>query len=148
MSLLQQLVKEVEVYDAEGIECQLADVKVEDNCITANVETRVDLDNFEFEDQTIESIVTVARFKIWINIYDCDVTLDERVEIKEVESKLTGLTIEDLSDNLNLDQLSERVFEFLSDYENVADIYAYVTFASLVQKEETYEFRKYERKIC
>lgn len=132
MSLLQQLVKEVEVYDAEGIECQLADVKVEDNCITANVETRVDLDNFEFEDQTIESIVTVARFKIWINIYDCDVTLDERVEIKEVESKLTGLTIEDLSDNLNLDQLSERVFEFLSDYENVADIYAYVTFASLV----------------
>lgn len=133
MSLLQQLVKEVEVYDAEGIECQLADVKVEDNCITANVETRVDLDNFEFEDQTIESIVTVSRFKIWINIYDCDVTLDERVEIKEVESKLTGLTIEDLSDkNLNLDQLSEKVFEFLSDYENVADIYAYVTFASLV----------------
>lgn len=133
MSLLQQLVKEVEVYDAEGIECQLTDVKVEDNHITANVETRVDLDNFEFEDQTIESIVTVSKFKIWINIYDCDVTLDERVEIKEVESKLTGLTIEDLSDkNLNLDQLSERVFEFLSDYENVADIYAYVTFASLV----------------
>ena len=133
MSLLQQLVKEVEVYDAEDIECQLTDVKVEDNHITANVETRVDLDNFEFEDQTIESIVTVSRFKIWINIYDCDVTLDERVEIKEVESKLTGLTIEDLSDkNLNLDQLSERVFEFLSDYENVADIYAYVTFASLV----------------
>ena len=133
MSLLQKLVKEVEVYDAEGIECQLTDVKIEDNCITANVETRVDLDNFEFEDQTIESIVTVSRFKIWINIYDCDVTLDERVEIKEVESKLTGLTIEDLSDkNLNLDQLSEKVFEFLSDYENVADIYAYVTFASLV----------------
>ena len=133
MSLLQQLVKEVEVYDAEGIECQLTDVKVEDNHITANVETRVDLDNFEFEDQTIESIVTVSRFKIWINIYDHDVTLDERVEIKEVESKLTGLTIEDLSDkNLNLDQLSERVFEVLSDYENVADIYAYVTFASLV----------------
>lgn len=133
MSLLQQLVKEVEVYDAEGRESQLTNVRAEDNCITANVETRVDLDNFEFEDQTIESIVTVARFKIWINIYDCDVTLDERVEIKEVESKLTGLTIEDLSDkNLNLDQLSERVFEFLSDYENVADIYAYVTFASLV----------------
>ena len=42
MSLLQQLVKEVEVYDAEGIECQLTDVKVEDNHITANVETRVD----------------------------------------------------------------------------------------------------------
>ena len=133
MSLLQQLVKEVEVYDAEGVECQLTDVKVEDNHITANVETRVDLDNFEFEDQTIDFVRTVSKFKIWINIYDCDVTLDERVEIKEVESKLTGLTIEDLSDkNLNLDQLSERVFEVLSDYENVADIYAYVTFASLV----------------
>lgn len=133
MSLLQQLVKEVEVYDAEGIECQLTDVKVEDNHITANVETRVDLDRFEFEDQAIESIVTVARFKIWINIYDCDVILDERVEIREIESQLTSLTVEDSSDkNLNLDQLSERVFEFLSDYKNVADIYAYVTFASLV----------------
>lgn len=133
MSLLQQLVKEVEVYDAEGIECQLTDVKVEDNHITASVETRVDLDRFEFKDQAIESIVTVARFKIWINIYDCDVILDERVEIREIESQLTSLTVEDSSDkNLNLDQLSERVFEFLSDYKNVADIYAYVTFASLV----------------
>ena len=133
MSLLQQLVKEVEVYDAEGVECQLTDVKVEDNFISASVKTKVGLDSFEFEDQTIDFISAIAEFKIWINIYDCDVTLDERVEIKEVESKLTGLTIEDLSDkNLNLDQLSERVFEFLSDYENVADIYAYVTFASLV----------------
>lgn len=133
MSLLQQLVKEVEVYDAEGIECQLTDVKVEDNHITANVETRVDLDSFDFEDQTIDFIRTVSKFKIWINIYDDDVTLDERVEIREIESQLTSLTVEDYSDkNLNLDLLTEKVFEFLSDHANVADVYAYVTFASLV----------------
>ena len=133
MSLLQQLVKEVEVYDAEGVECQLTDVKVEDNFISASVKTKVDLDSFEFEDQTIDFISAIAEFKIWINIYDEDVTLNERVDIKEIESKLTGLTVEDLSEKiLNLDRLSERVFEFLSDYENVADIYAYVTFASLV----------------
>ena len=64
MSLLQQLVKDVEVYDAESIECQLTDVKVEDNHITANVETRVDLDSFEFEDQTIDFVRTVSKFKI------------------------------------------------------------------------------------
>lgn len=133
MSLLQQLVKEVEVYDAEGVECQLTDVKVEDNFISASVKTKVDLDSFEFEDQTIDFISAIAEFKIWINIYDEDVTLNERVDIKEIESKLTSLTVEDLSEKiLNLDRLSERVFEFLSDYENVADIYAYVTFASLV----------------
>lgn len=133
MSLLQQLVKEVEVYDTEGVECQLTDVKVEDNFISASVKTKIVLDSFEFEDHTIDFIFTIAEFKIWINIYDADVTLDERVEIKEIESKLTSLTVEDLSEkSLNLDRLSERVFEFLSDYENVADIYAYVTFASLV----------------
>ena len=133
MSLLQQLVKEVEIYDAEGIECQLTDVKVEDNHITANVETRVDLDSFDFEDQTIDFIRTVSKFKILINIYDDDVTLDERVEIREIESQLTSLTVEDYSDkNLNLEILSEKVFEFLSDHENVADVYAYVTFSSLV----------------
>lgn len=133
MSLLQQLVKEVEVYDAEGVECQLTDVKVEDNFVSASVKTKVGLDNFEFEDQTIDFISAIAEFKIWINIYDEDVTLNERVDIKEIESKLTSLTVEDLSEKiLNLDRLSERVFEFLSDYENVADIYAYVTFASLV----------------
>lgn len=133
MSLLQQLVREVEVYDAEGVECQLTDVKVEDNFISASVKTKVDLDSFEFEDQTIDFISAIAEFKIWINIYDEDVTLNERVDIKEIESKLTSLTVEDLSEKiLNLDRLSERVFEFLSDYENVADIYAYVTFASLV----------------
>lgn len=133
MSLLQQLVKEVEVYDAEGVECQLTDVKVEDNFISASVKTKVDLDSFEFEDQTIDFISAIAEFKIWINIYDEDVTLNERVDIKEIESKLTSLTVEDSSEKiLNLDRLSERVFEFLSDYENVADIYAYVTFASLV----------------
>ena len=133
MSLLQQLVKEVEVCDAEGTECQLTDVKVEDNHITANVETRVDLDSFDFEDQTIDFIRTVSKFKIWINIYDDDVTLDERVEIREIESQLTSLTVEDASEKIsNLDRLSERVFEFLSDHTNIADIYAYVTFASLV----------------
>lgn len=133
MSLLQQLVKEVEVYDAEGVECQLTDVKVEDNFISASVKTKVGLDSFEFEDQTIDFISAIAEFKIWINIYDEDVTLNERVDIREIESKLTSLTVEDLSEKiLNLDRLSERVFEFLSDYENVADIYAYVTFASLV----------------
>ena len=133
MSLLQQLVREVEVYDVEGVECQLTDVKVEDNFISASVKTKVDLDSFEFEDQTIDFISAIAEFKIWINIYDEDVTLNERVDIKEIESKLTSLTVEDLSEKiLNLDRLSERVFEFLSDYENVADIYAYVTFASLV----------------
>lgn len=133
MSLLQQLVKEVEVYDAEGVECQLTDVKVEDNFISASVKTKVGLDSFEFEDQTIDDICTVSEFKIWINIYDEDVTLNERVEIREIESKLTSLTVEDLSNRvLNLDRLSERIFEFLSDHGNVADIYAYVTFASLV----------------
>lgn len=132
MSLLQQLVKEVEVYDAEGVECQLTDVKVEDNHISASIKTRVDLDSFEFEDREIDFISTVAEFKIWINIYDEDVTLNERVEIREIESKLTGLTVEDASEEiLDLDRLSERVFEFLADHENVADVYAYVTFRSL-----------------
>ena len=133
MSLLQQLVKEVEVYDAEGVDCQLTDVKVEDNFISASVKTKVDLDSFEFEDQTIDFISAIAEFKIWINIYDEDVTLNERVDIKEIESQLTSLTVEDSSDkNLNPDRLHERAFEFLSDHTNVADIYAYVTFASLV----------------
>ena len=133
MSLLQQLVKQVEVYDAEGQECQLADLQVEDNFISAKVKTRVDLDSFEFEDQTIDNICTVSEFKIWINIYDNDVTLNERVEIKEIESKLTSLTSEDLSNQVsNLEILSEKVFEFLSDHENVADVYVYVTFSSLV----------------
>ena len=132
MSLLQQLVKEVEVYDAEGVDCQLTDVKVEDNFISASVKTTVDLDSFEFEDQTIDFISAIAEFKIWINIYDEDVTLNDRVEIKEIESKLTSLSVEDTSEEIsNLDRLSERVFEFLSDHGNVADVYAYVTFASL-----------------
>ena len=127
------IVKEVEVH-ADGYgERELTDVKVEDNFISAVFETRVDLDNFEFEDQTIDFIITHARFKIWINIYDEDVILNERVEIREIESQLTSLTVEDSSDkNLNPDRLHERAFEFLSDHTNVADIYAYVTFASLV----------------
>lgn len=133
MSLLQQLVKEVEVHvDGYG-ERELTDVKVEDNFISAVFETRVDLHGVEFEDREIDFLLTEARFKIWINIYDEDVTLNERVEIREVESKLTSLSVEDASEEIsNLDRLSERVFEFLSDHGNVADIYAYVTFASLV----------------
>lgn len=132
MSLLQQLVKEVEIYDAEGIECQLTDMKVEDNHISASIKTRVDLDSFEFDDREIDFISTVAEFKIWINIYDEDVALNERVEIKEIESKLISLTVEDASEEiLDTDRLSERVFEFLADQGNVADVYAYVTFASL-----------------
>lgn len=133
MSLLQQLVKEVEVYDAEGVECQLIDMKVEDNHISASIKTRIDIDSFEFEDREIDFISTVAEFKIWINIYDEDVALNERVEIKEVESKVISLTVEDASEEiLDTDRLSERVFEFLADQGNVADVYAYVTFRSLV----------------
>lgn len=134
MSLLQQLVKEVEVH-ADGYgERELTDVKVEDNFISAVFETRVDLDNFEFEDQTIDFIITHARFKIWINIYDEDVILNERVEIKEIELQLESLSVEDASEEiLNLDQVSEKAFEFLSDHHDFVneDIFAYVTFASL-----------------
>ena len=134
MSLLQQLVKEVEVH-ADGYgERELTDVKVEDNFISAVFETRVDLDNFEFEDQTIDFIITQARFKIWINIYDEDVILNERVEIKEIELQLESLSVEDASEEtLNLDQVSEKTFEFLSDHHDFVneDISAYVTFASL-----------------
>jgi hypothetical protein len=136
MSLLQQLVKEVEVH-ADGYgERELTDVKVEDNFISAVFfETRVDLDNFEFEDQTIDFIITQARFKIWINIYDEDVSLNERVEIKEIELQLESLSVEDASDEIsNLDQVSEKAFEFLSDHHDFVneDISSYVTFASLV----------------
>lgn len=132
MTLLQQLVKEVEVYDVEGVECQLTDIQVEDNAISARIKTKVEFANFEFEDREIDFIKTLAEFKIYINIYNEDVTLNERVEIKEVESILTGLTVEDLSEQVsNVEHLSERLFEFLSNYDNAADVYAYVTFASL-----------------
>lgn len=40
MTLLQQLVKEVEVYDVEGNECQFADMQVEDNAISARIKTK------------------------------------------------------------------------------------------------------------
>lgn len=133
MTLLQQIVKEVEVYDIEGTECQLTDIQILDNCIEAIAKTKVEVANFEFEDRTIDFISTVAEFKIWINIYDIDVKLNERVKIDEVESKLIGLTIKDTSEEISdLDRLSERVFEFLSDFENVADVQTYVTFRSLV----------------
>lgn len=133
MTLLQQLVKEIEVYDVEGTECQLTDIRVLDNCIEAIAKTKVEVANFEFEDRSIDFISAVAECKIWINIYDIDVKLNERVKIDEVESKLIGLTIKDTSEEISdLDRLSERVFEFLSDFENVADVQAYVTFRSLV----------------
>lgn len=133
MTLLQQLVKDIEVYDIEGVECQLTDIQVLDNCIEAIAKTKVEVANFEFEDRIIDFISTVSEFKIWINIYDIDVNLNERVKIDEVESKLIGLTIKDTSEEISdLDRLSERVFEFLSDFENVADVQAYVTFRSLV----------------
>lgn len=133
MTLLQQLVKEIEVYDIEGTECQLTDIQVLDNCIEAIAKTKVEVANFEFEDRTIDFISAAVECKIWINIYDIDVKLNERVKIDEVESKLIGLTIKDTSEEISdLDRLSERVFEFLSDFENVADVQAYVTFRSLV----------------
>lgn len=133
MTLLQQLVKEIEVYDVEGTECQLTDIQVLDNCIEAIAKTKVEIANLEFEDRTIDFIYTVAECKIWINIYDIDVKLNERVKIDEVESKLIGLTIKDTSEEISdLDRLFERVFEFLSEFENVADVQAYVTFRSLV----------------
>ena len=135
MSLLQQLVKEVEVHvDGYG-ERELTDVKVEDNFISAVFETRVDLHGVEFENREIDFLLTEARFKIWINIYDEDVTLNERVEIKEIEKQLISLSVEDASEEIsNLDRLSEKAFEFLSDHLDtvVEDISAYVTFASLV----------------
>lgn len=133
MTLLQQLVKDIEVYDIEGTECQLNDIQVLDNCIEAIAKTKVEIANLEFEDRIIDFISTVSEFKIWINIYDIDVKLNERVKIDEVESKLIGLTIKDTSEEISdVDRLSERVFEFLSDFENVADVQAYVTFRSLV----------------
>ena len=133
MTLLQQLVKEIEVYDIEGVECQLTDIQVLDNCIEAIAKTKVEVANLEFDDQTVDFISAVAECKIWISIYDQDVILNERVKIDEVESKLIGLTINDTSEEISdLDRLSERVFEFLSDFENVADVQAYVTFRSLV----------------
>ena len=133
MTLLQQLVKDIDVYDIEGTECQLTDIQILDNCIEAIAKTKVEVANFEFEDRTIDFISAVAECKIWINIYDIDVKLNERVKIDEVESKLIGLSIKDTSEEISdLDRLSERVFEFLSDFENVADVQAYVTFRSLV----------------
>lgn len=133
MTLLQQLVKDIEVYDIEGTECQLNDIQVLDNCIEAIAKTKVEIANLEFDDQTVDFISAVAECKIWISIYDIDVKLNERVKIDEVESKLIGLTIKDTSEEIyDTDRLSERVFEFLSDFENVADVQAYVTFRSLV----------------
>lgn len=135
MSLLQQLVKQVEVYDAEGRECQLADVKVEDNCITARLKITSDLHEFELDERVIDLINITSYLKIWINIYDDDVTLNERVEIMEVEKSLETVVVNESSESIL--ELSDKVFKFLTEsYQSrnidLADIYAYVTFASLV----------------
>ena len=132
MSLLQQLVKEVEVYDSEGREYQLTDVKVEDNCITARTKINLILSEFEFEGRVIEEIDTTLHFRIKINSYDDDLPFNERVEIRDVEHFLEESIVDGISENIyGAHRLSERVFEFLSNHGNVADVYAYVTFASL-----------------
>lgn len=135
MSLLQQLVKQVEVYDAEGRKCQLTDVKVEDNCITARLKITSDLHEFELDERVIDLINITSYLKIWINIYDDDVTLNERVEIMEVEKSLETVVVNESSESML--ELSDKVFKFLTEsYQSgnidLADIYAYVTFASLV----------------
>lgn len=135
MSLLQQLVKEVEVCDAEGTECQLTDVKVEDNHITARLKLDAELNEFELDERVIDLINITLYLKIWINIYDDDVTLNERVEIREVEQSLETVIINESSESVL--ELSDKVAKYLTEsYQTrnvaIADIYAYVTFASLV----------------
>lgn len=135
MSLLQQLVKQVEVCDAEGTECQLTDVKVEDNHITARLKLDTELNEFELDERVIDLINITLYLKIWINIYDDDVTLNERVEIREVEQSLETVIINESSESVL--ELSDKVAKYLTEsYQSrnvaIADIYAYVTFASLV----------------
>ena len=135
MSLLQQLVKEVEVCDAEGTECQLTDVKVEDNHITARLKLDTELNEFELDERVIDLINITLYLKIWINIYDDDVTLNERVEIREVEQSLETVIVNESSESVL--ELSDKVAKYLTEsYQSrnfaIADIYAYVTFASLV----------------
>lgn len=135
MSLLQQLVKQVEVCDAEGTECQLTDVKVEDNHITARLKLDTELNEFELDERVIDLINITLYLKIWINIYDDDVTLNERVEIREVEQSLETVIVNESSESVL--ELSDKVAKYLTEsYQSrnvaIADIYAYVTFASLV----------------
>ena len=135
MSLLRQLVKEVEVCDAEGTECQLTDVKVEDNHITARLKLDTELNEFELDERVIDLINITLYLKIWINIYDDDVTLNERVEIREVEQSLETVIVNESSESVL--ELSDKVAKYLTEsYQSrnvaIADIYAYVTFASLV----------------
>lgn len=137
MTLLQQLVKNVEIYDSEGREYQLTDVKVEDNCITARTKINLILNEFEFEGRVIEEIDTTLHFRIKINIYDDDVPFNERVKIRDVEHSLEESIVNDISESVYGEyRLPERVFEFLSEQSNstdadLEDIYAYVTFTSL-----------------
>lgn len=62
-------------------------------------------------------------------------TLNERVEIIEVEKSLETVVVNESSESVL--ELSDKVFKFLTEsYQSgnidLADIYAYVTFASLV----------------
>ena len=113
MSLLQQLVKQVEVYDAEGQELQLTDLQVEDNCITARLKITSDLHEFELDERVIDLINITSYLKIWINIYDDDVTLNERVEIIEVEKSLETVVVNESSESVL--ELSDKVFKFLTE---------------------------------
>ena len=137
MSLLQQLVKEVEVYDAEGREYQLTNVRAEDNFIASDAKINLNLHEFDFEGRIIEEIDVTLYFKIRINLYDEDVPSNERVEIRDVEHRLETVIVNNISESVYGEyRLPERVFEFLLDSSNsaavkISDIYAYVTFASL-----------------
>ena len=137
MSLLQQLVKEVEVYDAEGREYQLTNVRAEDNFIASDAKINLNLHEFDFEGRVIEEIDVTLYFKIRINLYDEDVPSNERVEIRDVEHRLETVIVNNISESVYGEhRLPERVFEFLLDSSNsaavkISDIYAYITFASL-----------------
>ena len=137
MSLLQQLVKEVEVYDAEGREYQLTNVRAEDNFIASDAKINLNLHEFDFEGRIIEEIDVTLYFKIRINLYDEDVPSNERVEIRDVEHRLETVIVNNISESVYGEyRLPERVFEFILDSSNsaavkISDIYAYVTFASL-----------------
>ena len=131
------IVKEVEVYDAEGREYQLTNVRAEDNFIAADAKINLNLHEFDFEGRVIEEIDVTLYFKIRINLYDEDVPSNERVEIRDVEQRLETVTVNNISESVYCEyRLPERVFEFLLDSSNsaavkISDIYAYVTFASL-----------------
>ena len=93
------------------------------------------MNEFELDERVIDLINITLYLKIWINIYDDDVTLNERVEIREVEQSLETVIINESSESVL--ELSDKVAKYLTEsYQSrnvaIADIYAYVTFASLV----------------